>query len=278
MSFSNDQVAHLWANRSRDSAHGSNFYFEGDTIYSYGSHFPIARHYKGVILFTTQGYSVTTARHISEARNAIPSSVEVFHVKEPTRPPSRESVEEYRERIKSASLSVGRAKNPDARLRDLEDLISEANRFCHHFGFKTRFSAPDNIEQLRAKAKKSSERERRQAAAKKAKFEKECAADISDWLNGTKIGSLPFHLDRVLLRKRGDTMETSKGAVVPISEAEKAFRFCVLMREKGWRRNGDRFQIGDFQLDSVSTAGVVAGCHHVHWDEINRFASAMGWT
>ena len=41
-----DMVAHLWAHKSQDFARnpGHNFYFHGDTIYSYGSHFPVARH------------------------------------------------------------------------------------------------------------------------------------------------------------------------------------------------------------------------------------------
>jgi hypothetical protein len=63
--YSHDMVAHLWAHQSQDSARtaNGNFFFTGDTIYSYGHHFPIARHVGGVVLFTTRGYSVTTAGH-----------------------------------------------------------------------------------------------------------------------------------------------------------------------------------------------------------------------
>lgn len=65
-----DMVAHLWAHQAQDSARiggRGNFYFEGDTIYSYGSHFPIARHVETkrgrAVLFTTRDYSVTTSGH-----------------------------------------------------------------------------------------------------------------------------------------------------------------------------------------------------------------------
>lgn len=34
--MNNSMVAHLWANESKESANGSNFYFEGESIYSYG--------------------------------------------------------------------------------------------------------------------------------------------------------------------------------------------------------------------------------------------------
>jgi len=49
--YPSDMVAHLWANKSQDSAResGGRFYFVGDTIYSYGAHFPSPRH------FTHQG-------------------------------------------------------------------------------------------------------------------------------------------------------------------------------------------------------------------------------
>ena len=36
--MNNSMVAHLWANEMKEFANGSNFYFEGESIYSYGSH------------------------------------------------------------------------------------------------------------------------------------------------------------------------------------------------------------------------------------------------
>ena len=43
-----------------------NMFIDNDTIYYYGYHFPIARRYKGFILFNTKGYSNTTAKHKNE--------------------------------------------------------------------------------------------------------------------------------------------------------------------------------------------------------------------
>lgn len=36
-------VAHLWAHEQEESASGSNFFFEGTSIYSYGHHFEVGR-------------------------------------------------------------------------------------------------------------------------------------------------------------------------------------------------------------------------------------------
>src|SRR5690348_11351714 len=80
--FDTDEIAHLWAHRTQDAARNpqGNFYFSGDTIYSYGSHFPIARHIKGAhgadgVFFTSRSYSNTTAKHVSYTRRSLPDSV-----------------------------------------------------------------------------------------------------------------------------------------------------------------------------------------------------------
>lgn len=97
--MNNHQLAHAWANQTTDSARGSNFYFEGASIYSYGKHFEIARihrqagdfknrgrsnmdrHKRGIILFTSRSYSNTTARHKSYTVNAIDfGNYDVFFV------------------------------------------------------------------------------------------------------------------------------------------------------------------------------------------------------
>jgi hypothetical protein len=71
------EVAHKWANQLQEDARNSgNFFFEGDTIYSYGRHFPIAKHIENAqgekaILFTERTYSVTTSKHVQVVRSAV---------------------------------------------------------------------------------------------------------------------------------------------------------------------------------------------------------------
>lgn len=68
------QVAHVWAQqRQTDGRNPSkNIYFEGATIYSYGSHFALARFAgPGVVLVNDNSYSVTTAKHQSCVRDAL---------------------------------------------------------------------------------------------------------------------------------------------------------------------------------------------------------------
>lgn len=288
----NKQCAHLWANKSRPEACGSHFFFEGDTIYSYGHHFPIARHYLGCVLLTAQGYSNTTARHISITRSAC-SHLKTFTVENPLKAPGKADLAAYRERIKDAALAAARARNAEFHLNQLEHIVAEANLFSHTFGFVTTFDVPSDTDlaKLKAKAAASAARERKAAKLKREKAEAEAAEKVEQWKNGEPV-SVPSGISKVYLRVRlhmqtdetgacspseKKVLETSKGAVVPLAEAEKAFRFIMLKREAGWHRNGETFKVGDFQLDEVTARGVKAGCHFIEWDEIERFAKAQGW-
>lgn len=70
-----NEITHLWAHQSQEEARCRNGFFEGEIIYSYGRHFPIARIYtdkKGnkTAFFTTRSYSSTTSGHISDTWRA----------------------------------------------------------------------------------------------------------------------------------------------------------------------------------------------------------------
>jgi len=50
---------------------GSRMFIEGDTVYSYGYHFPIAIRKDGFFLFNSEGYSSSTANHKGYVRYAL---------------------------------------------------------------------------------------------------------------------------------------------------------------------------------------------------------------
>jgi hypothetical protein len=84
--FPTSEIPHLWFHQTQSDARSQgNVFFNGDTIYSYGEHFPIARHVTNksgqrAVLFTIAHYSVTTTGHCSAVRSAIPSGTVVFDV------------------------------------------------------------------------------------------------------------------------------------------------------------------------------------------------------
>lgn len=83
--MNNSMVAHLWANEKQESAHGSNFYFEGESIYSYGRHFEVGRIVRNkrgekAYLINNIYRSSSTSKHQCCVRDAIPTGSKVFSV------------------------------------------------------------------------------------------------------------------------------------------------------------------------------------------------------
>ena len=81
-----NEVAHRWANdlEGEDHGQGHNMFFEDKVVYSYGHHFPIARHIENdrgesAVLFTTDAYGTSTAKHKTITSRAC-HHLAVFHV------------------------------------------------------------------------------------------------------------------------------------------------------------------------------------------------------
>src|SRR5690349_5873313 len=109
-------VAHVWAAGTQDEGRNAreNVWFRGDTIYSYGSHFPMARRVKGrsgasAFLMTTRTYSNTTAKHLREVSSALRNHT-VFHVRDVTDKTHAVHLAEYEERIAELALTASRAR------------------------------------------------------------------------------------------------------------------------------------------------------------------------
>jgi hypothetical protein len=81
-----------------------------------------------------------------------------------------------------------------------------------------------------------------------------------------------------LLRISGDNVQTSRGAEVPIADARRAVAFVMAVRARGdaWKRNGERFPVGAFELDAIESDGTVrAGCHTFEFAEVERLAALL---
>jgi hypothetical protein len=301
-------VSHLWAHQAQSEARNSrrNLYFYGDTIFSYGAHFPIARHIKhrgkSAILFTSRTYSVTTAGHISMVRQAIPLNVAVFTTFNPlgsladVRSEHKERVTEATKRLAAAKSKAQRA----IRYRALVAVIAEANRFSEYFGFTTRYRLPENHAELdaiatayetalegRRQARWAKHRER--MAAIEAEREKERAERaakmpelIERWRNGEACLSYwEFNSLPTLLRIKGDVVETSRGAEFPVEQARRALPIVrsLLKHGRPYERNGHAIHLGHYVIDSIDEEGTIhAGCHTVRRDETERLISNLEQT
>jgi hypothetical protein len=76
MTTSNSDLAHNFAHGATSGA-SANMFIEGEVIYSYGHHFPIAKRLNnGKYIFTSDEYSISTSRHKSEVWSCIHGSIE----------------------------------------------------------------------------------------------------------------------------------------------------------------------------------------------------------
>lgn len=299
------EVPHLWFHKVQDSAksHGGNLYFEGDTIYSYGSHFPIAKHVqsktgkKSAVLFTTRTYSVTTSGHCSQVRCAIPESAVIFHVSElayigddwknSEKQSHKTNVADYLKRIETAIVSSARARsssNKQWRYNEATNTLAELKDYGKFFRLKLPklpvVPALDSKEMaaIRKRESESAARkaeETKQRLAEQARLEAEKA---ERWRAGENVGYL-YNVP-VMLRLSSDKteVETSKGARVPVSHALRGLRFvrAVVARGEAFQTNGHKFPLGVYSVDRVETDGTLkAGCHVISYSEIERLAPVL---
>ena len=125
-------------------------------------------------------------------------------------------------------------------------------------------------EKLRRDAEQEQARKEREAQdqAKRVKA-------LERWRNHEK-GISSYHLPkdgktyfRLIITGGSFVVESSKGIMIPAMEALQAIRFIESKRESGWRKNGERFPIAGFELDSIGEDGIVAGCHRFTWQELD---------
>jgi hypothetical protein len=115
-------------------------------------------------------------------------------------------------------------------------------------------------------------------AAIRAKRAEEIASRPARWLAGEAVCLPDVCNSPTLCRREGEELVTSRGARVPMAAAERVYKFAQARRAAGWHRNGETCEVGHYSLDAVNAQGIVAGCHRISWEEIERFANQEGWT
>ena len=299
--FPNREIPHLWAHQTQDEARNGSgsFYFRGVTIYSYGSHFPIATHVTGAhgqagILFTSQKYSVTTSQHMSAVSRSIPSDVPVFTVPHLMLGFSaNEDTYQHEKNIKHYTVEVAESLSICARARSSYakeyrheraiELRNEALAYASFFGLPEPAINPvPDLDSEKMAAIKS--REARASAKKAAGTKRRAEEDrvrwaqvAEQWRKGEYHHYLPYSLP-TMLRIEGDEVVTSRGARFPITHAKRGLAIvrAVVARGEDWHRDGHSCHLGHYTIDRTEANGTVhAGCHIVTWDEIERIAPGI---
>lgn len=289
------QVAHVWAQQSKPEKRAGNVFFEGETIYSYGRHFPIARFvsHKGrrAVLFTTQTYSVTTSGHLSYVHGALHGlEYPVFSVYDPAGTPQSEQVRtDYRQRVDTLTVKAGTARTrADSLMSSAQALANEANKCAEFFGFRWRLPVPSLTPELIAKCKaalaKDREANKKRAAERAAREAVQHAKDelqAAQWVAGADVSFPGYgYTDKATyLRLKGELVQTSRGAEVPAAHARRLWPIICRVIKSGvpYQRNGHTEHAGEFTVDSIAADGTLkAGCHTLAYSELAKIAAALG--
>jgi hypothetical protein len=100
----------------------------------------------------------------------------------------------------------------------------------------------------------------------------------AQWIEGKGDASALLHVyrtnDTTLLRRVGDTVQTSRGAEVPWAHAKRLFAYAQAVRHHGREEDtGLRLRVGHFSLSDIDGQGnVTIGCHRLAWVEMERLA------
>ena len=281
----NARNAHQWANKGRkESYRGSNvFYWDFESIYSYGTHFLLAKRVefegKEYIFLNENKYSKTTSGHQYDLKYAT-NHLETFSIpfiknnhfhidqfESVCENLINEALELFKKQIRAhtnwAFFNDGQALIEKAfRLNNLFklglDLDSKIDQNLRLQASEKAKGATANFDQKQAQKREKAERERLERREK----EKEL---LSRWLtneyNGT-LYNLPIHLR---FNSDKSQIQTSHGATVPTKEA-----FILLDK----LRNGidcKGYKIGNYTLIESTLDHVKIGCHVITWNVINNF-------
>lgn len=293
--FTTDEIPHLWAHQTQDSARNQqgNLFFRNGIIFSYGEHFPIAKHAvsprgnRKAILLTTRKSSVTTTRHMHDVWRAIPKNATVLHVKD-VLDTEQSHVGTFERQISEARLEVF---GPTGRFRkskwdELANLTEQANKFAEWYGTRKRWKMPESTDDIKAaiaKAEAATERQHAKNLKAHAAYLAERLRDaekcMAEWLAG-EHGNVSYLLRDlpVRLRVKGDQVESTMGVNFPVDHAIKGIRFirAVVASGKPYQRNGHTIHLGHYTIDSIDTEGTVtAGCHVVPLSEVERIATLL---
>lgn len=307
--FTNAMTAHVWAQQSQDLGYSDHMRFEKDTLYSYRT--PIARIVKlsvgSVALVTSERYSITTSsKHMPLVFRSLPETIKAFRVPNVTANRASEHaynlanlVAEYHKRCAQFRRMLSDPYSYDS----IEELSATAYAYAEAFALdppainatadieaikayraarEARNSTPEGIaKRERAKAKREEYRANREARDR-AKRAEAIAEAVTRFRNGDPrqgyIGGRDAGNGALLrVSASGAHVETSQGATVPVDDAKRAIAFVRKFAGRTWHRNGERFRIGDFQLDSIDEGGNIrAGCHYIERAEIESLAVSLG--
>jgi hypothetical protein len=275
--FNNSELAHIYANQRQQHGRNSNgsFYFEGKTIYSYGSHFPIAKIIANesgdnCMLFTYRTYSNTTAKQISILRSATRQYKKIYcHTPNESHSSNFAS---WLQLSEHQAAKLQKAKKPELYLNELGRLYSEVSEYAQFFNLAIPpmllavLSIKDKSENLEYMSKKAILIKEAQKQADKIQ-KQEFKEAINKWFNG-ETQRLYKRCNIDFLRVNENRVETTQAVQIPIEIAKRLHS----------KIKSNTLKVGEsllsYRVDQVGDI-IKIGCHNFTRKYLLHFGSKL---
>jgi hypothetical protein len=279
---SNEEVCHIWAQQTQSEGRASSIFFRDSVIFSYGEHYPMAKIHtvkgKRVALINSKHVSVTTEQHKSEVRSSLRdlmpyfSSPDIYNLKA--------ALQCNDERAKgSVLLPLKRIKvvSEESIKREFQCILEAyktANELRKLMGRATISPKKKDLDAVEAHLRKrlaryrelntpemlvhkAQQRDKRQALQEQREHMLLGEAIQTFRDRGIRHNSL-HRLGYDLLRIEGESVVTSRGAVVPLPEAQMLYRAII----SGKHVQGER--CGSYTVNAVES------CVNPDWQDDKR--------
>jgi hypothetical protein len=176
---SHEECVRVWARQIQEHGRssGGRVYFAdgGRTIYSYGTHFPMAQFRTNdqgerCVIVTTDSYSPSTAKHLSHVRGAVSrAGMPVLYVPDVPVHGSdamnhTKALRSYRRECMDSLIAADRARTAVGRNRRLEDAqstIEQYNAYLKFFGVEDPQQFPTDADEATIAAAKAARKQAR---------------------------------------------------------------------------------------------------------------------
>lgn len=287
------EVCHIWASRSQDEGRAGNISFNKDVLLSYHWWSMAKFINENTVLVRNWSYSSSTSKHLNYMRSAIPDYYRQISVYEPAERYTFETdhnknIIDFQNRIKVCFDRFKTAiKYKSMYYGSQQSIISEMKNYCKLFNLPvpkySKYNLNKDIYQVeltrqneKLKVLELQKEEKRQKLLEQYKGELLIAQE--KWIKG-EINQTSWyvkeirnylHFDKTYLRVKDNTIETSKGANVPLKEAEILYR--MIQRQENIKGH----RIGNYTVIGMN-GKLKIGCHEIERDEIERIAKLLNW-
>ena len=273
----NYDICHEFAQGYKTNGRGGNIFYETETngnrfLYSYGYHFAIARITPaGQCFFTTSTYSVTTAKHISNARGAL-SHYDLIFCPDPSS--AWECWEAWRNQLQTQEKNLIKAikRTKADRAAAILATLKQIETYCtatgealpDYFGkykavAESQQPSAEGVQMVREERER--ERERKRAAELRARLEAERVRawerGETNWLSWRDTeNNVPLRLEAC---KGYEIVNTGKGVKITIEAARRFYKAL----KAGEIQRGQSIDTGaeTYTVREVTAEVVRVGCH-----------------